>query len=296
MKHLAAIGFGYTAAALAKRLKSAGWRVTGSKRTAAGADAVRQQLDAAFVLDDQTPAAQLSPALASATHLLVSAAPGPDGDPLIDRIAQVREHLAQLEWVGYLSTVGVYGNHGGAWVDETTEPQPTSERGRRRLHAEAAWHDFGRRHAIAVQVFRLPGIYGPGRSVFDRLRAGTSRRIIKPGQVFNRMHVDDIAGALEQAVGAPAGTSTTFNLTDDLPGPPQDVIEYAADLMGIEPPPEIAFESADMTPMARSFYGENKRVSNARMKAELGFAPRYPTYREGLAAIWREETLPKDPR
>ncbi len=293
MKHLAAIGFGYTAAALARRVRAAGWRVTGSKRTAAGADVARRQIDDAFVLDDQTPVTTLRPALDTVTQLLISTPPGTDGDPVIDRIAEARDQLAQLEWIGYLSTVGVYGNHGGAWVDETTEPQPTSERGRRRLHAEAAWLDFGRQHAVKVQVFRLPGIYGAGRSVFDRLRAGTSRRIIKPGQVFNRMHVDDIAGALEQAMLAPDNTTPTFNLTDDLPGPPQDVIVYAAELMGIEPPPEIAFESADMTAMARSFYGENKRVSNALMKTELGFAPHYPTYRQGLAAIWREATLQK---
>ena len=293
MKHLAAIGFGYTAAALARRVQATGWRVTGSKRTAAGADAARRYVDDAFVLDDQTPAAQLAPTLAAVTHLLISAAPGPGGDPVINRIAEARDHLEGLKWIGYLSTVGVYGNHGGAWVDETTEPQPTSERGRRRLHAEAAWLDFGRHHAVKVQVFRLPGIYGPGRSVFDRLRTGTSRRIIKPGQVFNRMHVDDIAGALEQAMLAPDNTTPTFNLTDDLPGPPQDVIVYAAELMGIDPPPEIAFESADMTAMARSFYGENKRVSNARMKTELGFAPSYPTYKEGLMAIWRERTMQK---
>ena len=240
------------------------------------------------MLNDKTTTDAISSALAPVTHILVSAAPGTSGDPILERIEHVRRDLSRLEWIGYLSTVGVYGNHDGAWVDEETPPQPSSERGKRRLRAENDWHRFGQQHAVKVQVFRLPGIYGPGRSIFERLQAGTARRIIKPGQVFNRMHVDDIAGALERAMNATAIVTPTFNLTDDLPGPPQDAIVYAAQLMGIEPPPEVAFETADMTAMARSFYGENKRVCNARMKRELGFQPRYASYKEGLAAIWRE--------
>lgn len=288
MKHLAAIGFGYTAAALARQLDPQRWRVTGSKRRQDDADAVARSGYDAVVLDDTTPAETLAARLGAVTHILISAAPGPAGDPVLARIARVRDALGDLEWLGYLSTVGVYGNHDGAWVDEETPPNPSSERGKRRLHAEAAWRDFGAAHGVATQVFRLPGIYGPGRSVFERLAAGTARRIIKPGQVFNRMHVDDIAGALVKALEAPAPAARTFNLTDDLPTPPQDVIVHAADLMGIAPPPAIDFETADMTPMARSFYGENKRVSNARMKTELGFTPRYPSYREGLAAIFTQ--------
>ena len=285
MNHLAAIGFGYTAAALARQLEADAWHITGTTRTEAGAAAIRAQGHGALVLDDATPATALAGALDQVTHLLISAAPGADGDPVIERIAQLREDLPRLAWIGYLSTIGVYGNHGGAWIDEETPASPSSERGRRRLIAETAWQVFGVRNALTVQVFRLPGIYGPGRSAIERLSAGTARRINKPGQVFNRMHVDDIAGALARAMSAVAPTSRVFNLTDDKPAPPQDVIVYAAELMGIEPPPEIDFEAADMTAMARSFYGDNKRVSNARMKRELGYQLRYPTYREGLAAI-----------
>lgn len=288
MKHVAAIGFGYTAAVLARQLAPERWRISGTKRKPDGAAGVTQSGYDGFVLDDATPAQTIAARLGTVTHILISAAPGPDGDPVLERIAQVRGDLPQLEWVGYLSTVGVYGNHDGAWIDEETPPQPSSERGKRRLRAEAAWHEFGAAHGVPAQIFRLPGIYGPGRSVFERLAAGTARRIVKPGQVFNRMHVDDIAGALCKAMEAPAPAARTFNLTDDLPSPPQDVIVRAAEMMGVTPPTEMDFETADMTPMARSFYGENKRVSNARMKSELGFTPRYPTYREGLAAIFHQ--------
>lgn len=286
MKHLAAIGFGYTAAALARQLEPSQWHVTGTKRTEAGATAIREQGYSALVLDDTTPATALVPALHDVTHLLLSAAPGANGDLILGRLEQVRSQLSQLQWVGYLSTVGVYGNHNGAWIDEETPANPSSERGRRRLLAETAWQSFGARHAVPIGIFRLPGIYGPGRSAFDRLQAGTARRINKPGQVFNRMHVDDIAGALATAMARDTASGQVFNLIDDEPAPPQDVIAYAAGLMGIAAPPEVDFEAADMTAMARSFYGDSKRVANTRMKRELGFQPRYPTYREGLAAIW----------
>lgn len=285
MKHLAAIGFGYTAAALAKQLEPTEWHVTGTSRSEAGAEAIRRQGYSALVLDAAKPAAALLPALDQVTHLLLSAAPDADGDPIIARLGAVQTQLPRLQWIGYLSTVGVYGNHNGAWIDEEAPANPVSERGLRRLVAEKAWQAFGAEHEIVVQTFRLPGIYGPGRSAFNRLRAGSARRINKPGQVFNRMHVDDIAGALKCALTAAAQAGQVFNIVDDEPAPPQDVIAYAAHLLGVEPPPEVDFEAADMTAMARSFYGDNKRVSNARMKRELKYVPRYPSYREGLAAI-----------
>ncbi len=290
MSHLAALGLGYTANTLARKLRKSGWHVTGSSRTETGADAIREQGYGALVLNDDTTVEMLAGTLETVTHILVSASPGAPGDPIIERIKQICARLPQLEWIGYLSTIGVYGGHEGGWIDEETLPQPTSERGKRRVVAENAWFEFSSVYSTKVQVFRLPGIYGPGRSVFDRLRAGTSRRIIKPGQVFNRMHVDDIAGALECAINPPSSKSTLFNLTDGTPAAPQDAITYAADLMGIEPPPEVAFDDAEMTEMARSFYGDNKRVSNARMKIELGYEPHYPTYKEGLAAIWQAES------
>jgi nucleoside-diphosphate-sugar epimerase len=183
----------------------------------------------------------------------------------------------------YLSTIGVYGDHAGAWVDETTPTAPLSPRGRERVLAEAQWQALGQQRGAPVAVLRLPGIYGPGRSAFDSLRAGQARRIVKPGQVFNRVHVDDIAGGIAAAITCRA--DGVFNITDDLPSPPQDVIAHAAALLGMPPPPEVAFEDANLTPMARSFYSECKRAANGRAKLVLGWQPRYPSYREGLAAI-----------
>jgi nucleoside-diphosphate-sugar epimerase len=286
MSHLAAIGYGYTAQALARRLDMDKWRVTGSGRTQAAAQAIHANGHKGFVLNADTPGDVLAEALSRVTHILISAAPTADGDPIIGRLAEVRANLANLSWIGYLSTVGVYGNHDGDWVDEDTPPRPSARRGQLRLQAESDWHAFAATHGIAVQVFRLPGIYGPGRSAFERLQAGTARRVNKTGQVFNRMHVDDIAGALDAAMSGGGHDCSVFNLVDDLPAPPQGVIAYAAERMGVPPPPEISFEAADMTDMARSFYGENKRVSNKRMKEMLGYKPMYPTYRDGLSAIW----------
>jgi nucleoside-diphosphate-sugar epimerase len=189
-----------------------------------------------------------------------------------------------VRWVGYLSTIGVYGDAGGAWIDEDTPARPGSARASRRIEAEAAWLDFGKRTGKRVQIFRLGGIYGPGRSAFDDLRAGSARRIIKPGQVFNRIHVGDIANVLVAAVGG-RGRHSIYNVVDDEPGPPQDVVAYAAGLLGVPAPPEIPFEKAELSPMGRSFYSENRRVRNARLKEDLGVRLAYPSYREGLAAI-----------
>ena len=223
--------------------------------------------------------------IAAADALVVSVPPGPSGDPVLaafgDAIA-----AAPLKTIVYFSTVGVYGDYGGSWVDEATTCRPVSARSRERLAAEEAWGTLAVRAGKALHVLRLAGIYGPGRSGFDKLAAGTARRIVKPGQVFNRIHVEDIARAIHAALEAPTGG--VWNVTDDEPAPPQEVVAYAASLMGLAPPPEVAFEAADMTPMARSFYGENKRVSNARLREELGVELAYPTYREGLKAIWEE--------
>jgi nucleoside-diphosphate-sugar epimerase len=194
------------------------------------------------------------------------------------------ERAASIVWIGYLSTVGVYGDHKGAWVDETTPPNPVSERSRQRLSAEDAWRAFGARSHKRVQIFRLAGIYGPQRSAIDRLQAGTAQRIVKPGQVFNRIHVDDIAAALEAAIGG-RGTRQIYNVADDEPAPPQDVILFAAELLHMAPPPEIAFKDARLSLMAKSFYVENKRVSNRRLIEDLGISLKFPSYREGLLAI-----------
>lgn len=285
--HLLCLGLGYTAGRLAVRVALRGWQVTGTSRSTEGCAAIERAgyASAPFGEDDRLDP-KLDAALRAATHVLVSAAPGEDGCPVLRTLADALSTLPALQWIGYLSTVGVYGDRAGAWVDETDAPRPASERGRRRVEAETRWLALGERTAKRVEVFRLPGIYGPGRSAFDQLRAGTARRIVKPGQVFNRMHVDDIAGGLEAALGRDTG-HRIYNLTDDEPGPPDVVVEHAAGLLGMAPPPAVAFAEANLSPMARSFYGESKRVSNRRMIEALGYAPAYPTFREGLAAILR---------
>ena len=227
--------------------------------------------------------------LTRTTHLLVSIPPDLEGDPVVRFHAEDVAMLPDLRWIGYLSTIGVYGDAAGGTVDETTPPNPTTERALRRLTAERQWRQFGKAAAKQVDIFRLPGIYGPGRSVIEALQAGTAKRIVKPGQVFNRIHIADLASIIEAAMRlASEGRSNaddTFNVVDDEPAPPQDVVTYAAELLGMPPPPEIEFWDARLSPMARSFYGECKRVANGRMKRQLGVSLAYPTYREGLVAI-----------
>ena len=222
--------------------------------------------------------------LAGTTHALISIPPDLEGDMVLRHFREDLAALPDLAWVGYLSTVGVYGDWQGQWVDETSPTRPISERSLRRVQAERAWLDFGKAAGKRVEVFRLAGIYGPGRSVIDTLRAGTARRIVKPGQVFNRIHVDDVARVLAAAIDKDAGHSI-YNVSDDEPAPPQDVVAYAAELLGLPVPPEIAYETAGLAGLAASFWAESKRVGNARIKADLGVELMYPTYREGLRAL-----------
>ena len=232
------------------------------------------------------PAIKLTRALAGADHVLVSIAPDAAGDPVLNRL---RTTLAEAKprSVVYLSTVGVYGNHGGGWVDESSECRPVSARSRQRLAAEAEWRRFAEETGVPVAIVRLAGIYGPGRGPFEKLRRGTARRIVKPGQVFNRIHVDDIAAIVEAAFDRQA--DGVFNGSDDEPAPPEEVLAYAAELLGAPPPPGVPFEEAELTPMARSFYGESKRVRNFAIKDALGVRLAYPTYREGLSAVLAAE-------
>jgi nucleoside-diphosphate-sugar epimerase len=222
--------------------------------------------------------------LRTANAILISIPPGEHGDPVIARFAEAIAAAPHLSWIGYLSTVGVYGHHAGEWVDETTPPRPSSARSLGRAATESAWQDLGGRSGKAVHIFRLAGIYGPGRNALKNLADGTARRIVKPGQVFNRIHVEDIATVLMASIERPRA-GAIYNVADDEPSPPQDVVLHAAGLAGIEPPPEIPFAEARLGPMAASFYGESKRVSNGLIKSELGVRLRYPTYREGLAAL-----------
>ncbi len=283
MNSLLAVGLGYSAIAVAERLAPQGWHVTGTARAEEGLAAIRARGYEAIAFSGDAPSALLSAALRESTHLLLSAPPGLSGDPLLVHHRDELEAAPHLQWIGYLSTIGVYGDHDGAWVDETTPAVPNSDRSRWRLTAEQAWEAFGAARGLPVAVMRLAGIYGPGRNAMARLKAGQERRISKPGQVFNRIHVEDIAGAVEAAIARNAGG--IFSITDDEPAPPQDIVAYAAELLGMEPPPLIDWEDADLTPMARSFYMENRRVRNARMKDVLGVTLRYATYREGLRAL-----------
>ncbi len=277
MPVLLCAGFGYSAEALARLLLEEGWRVIGTHRNEDGAARIRA---AGAEPAPWPPGPEI---LDAATHLLVSAAPDEAGDPTLRALGPGLK-APPLEWVGYLSTTGVYGDHQGGWVDETTPLTPATARGRMRAAAEADWRATG----LPLQIFRLAGIYGPGRGPFEKVRRGEARRIVKEGQVFSRIHRDDIAAALRASIARPE-PGGVYNLCDDEPAPPEDVIGHAAALLGMPEPPIVGFEEAELSPMARSFYAESKRVSNRRMKERLGVRLRWPTYREGLAAILAEE-------
>lgn len=284
MSHLFCFGLGYSARAIARQAAAEGWTITGTSTTPDGAARIRAMGYDGLVYDGSAPGEEVGARLRGATHVVASAAPDASGDPVLRHHAADLAGATSVKWIGYLSTVGVYGDRQGGWVEETSDLRPVSQRSRQRVAAETEWLAFAARAGKTVQVFRLSGIYGPGRSAIDNLREGSARRLVKPGQVFNRIHVEDIAGAVWAAMTR-GGTHQIYNVTDDEPAPPQDVVAYAATLLGLPIPPEIPFDTADLSPMARSFYGENKRVSNARLKADLGVTFKYPTYREGMAAL-----------
>ena len=289
-RRLFVFGLGYTALALARRLKAKGWRIAGTvqseeKRAALAADGIT-----AFVFDGTRPMADAASALAGTTHLLQSIPPGvgggeAGGDPVLRHHAPDLAALKDVRWVGYLSTTGVYGDRGGEWVDEKAGLHPSGPRGRARVEAEQGWLALGR-FGLAVHLFRLAGIYGPGRSALDTVREGRAKRIVKPGQVFSRIHVEDIASVLEASISRP-NAGAAYNVCDDDPAPPQEVIAYACGLLGVPAPPEVPYEEAarSMSEMARSFYAESKRVANHRIKTELGVKLAYPDYRAGLKAL-----------
>ena len=281
-KTLFSFGHGYSASALAQRLIPQGWHIIGTTRS----KEKMQQLAATGVEPVLFPSSDGLDALEQATHLLVSAGPDENGDPVLTRLRDRIQALApSLHWAGYLSTTGVYGDHQGGWVDESTALTPSTRRGRLRTEAEAQWQSVT---GLPLHIFRLAGIYGPGRGPFSKVKKGTARRIIKQGQVFSRIHVDDIAQVLEASMARP-NPGAVYNVCDDDPAPPQDVIAYAADLLGMPTPPTVAYDEADMTPMARSFYAESKRVRNDRIKSELGVRLKYPDYRIGLKALSEAE-------
>ena len=282
-RRLFCFGLGYSAAVLARRLLGEGWQVAGTARDSGRLAPLSGQGVETFLFDREhrLPAG----ALAGTTHLLASVPPDGQGDPVLDGCAAaIIAAKPSLQWIGYLSTTGVYGDYRGAWVDETSALRPTSERAWRRVAAEAAWLDLQRLHGLPVHVFRLAGIYGPGRSALDEVRAGTARRIVKPGQVFSRIHVEDIATVLRASIEHPR-PGTVYNVCDDEAAPPQEVIAFACDLLAAPRPPEIPVEQAALSAMAQSVWADNKRVRNTRMKEELAVQLAYPTYREGLRAL-----------
>lgn len=281
-------GLGYSASVFATQMLSIGWEVAGTTRSAQKARALRA---AGFtpVLYNGKPNATIEAKLKRADAVLVSIAPDVSGaepgaafggDVVLQGLGDVIKTKLKNSWIGYLSTVGVYGDHDGAWVSETTQCRPVSKRSRARVAAENAWLDAAKAAGLPLGIFRLSGIYGPGRNPLEKVARGAGRRIDKPGQVFNRIHVDDIATALMAAIEKRAGG--LFNITDDEPAPPQDVVAYAAKLLDVEVPPLIPFEEADLSPMGRSFYGENKRVSNQKSKDVLGMQYKVPDYRTGM--------------
>lgn len=278
------LGIGYSAEALVAGHRTRFSAVAGTVRSPGKAARLRAEGVEAHVFAGGAPSVEMAAALARSDALLVTAAPGDAGDPFLVDAVPALEAAGELRQIVYLSTVGVYGDHGGAWIDETAPARPASQRGRRRVEAEEAWAAFARERGMGLQCHRLAGIYGPGRSALDDLRAGTARRIVKSGQVFNRIHVADIAGAIAAGLARPEVTGAV-NVCDDAPGPPQDVVAFAAGLLGVPPPPETPFESAALSEMARSFYAENKRCRNGRLRGELGYELLFPTYREGLTAL-----------
>jgi nucleoside-diphosphate-sugar epimerase len=279
------LGHGYTGKALTRRLLGQGWRAAGTSRHAAPAGDVPSFVVATPA--DLAPGSDAAQALLQSTHLLHSVPPQAEGDTMLAPVAQLLRGPHRLEWIGYLSTTGVYGDRGGGWVDETTPTAPNNARGERRVTAEQQWLALGRQHGIATQVFRLAGIYGPGRSALDDVRAGTARRIDKPGHDFSRIHVEDIAQVLEASIAQPH-PGAIYNVCDDLPAPSADVVAFACQLLGVAPPPLVPFAQADptMSAMAREFWSANRKVRNALIKSELGVSLLYPDYKAGLRAIF----------
>ena len=291
-------GLGFCATRLAQVLAAEGWRIIGTSRAPGTVERLRAQGVEAHHFDRQAPLVDAAGLLAEATHLLSSIPPDALGDPVLDLhgsdVAALRPKSrdgagagagrAALEWIGYLSSTGVYGDRGGAMVDESSALAPTGERGRRRVAAEARWRALHAERGLPVQVFRLAGIYGPGRNALDQLRAGTARRIRKPGHLFSRIHVDDVVAVLRASM-ARAEPGFVYNVCDDESAPAEAVIAYAAELLGLPAPPLLDFDAAGLAEATRSFYADNKRVDNRRIKERLGVRLRYPNYRQGLRAL-----------
>ena len=286
--NLFVFGIGYTAGHYLRHHAGHFDEVAGTVRSPEKTAALACDRIRALRFDPPEADPAIAAAIVEADALLVSVQPAEGGDPVLDHYGAAIAEAPRLKRIVYLSTIGVYGDHGGAWVDEDVRPVPESERGRTRLTVEDRWLALGARAGRQVTVLRLAGIYGPGRNAIEDLRDGSARRIDKPGQVFNRIHVDDIGRAISAAL-LHEGAGGAWNVADDEPAPAPDVVAYAAKLLGVTPPPLIAFAEADLSPMARSFYGANRRIANRGLKEDLGVRLGYPTYRDGLAALVQDE-------
>ena len=276
-------GLGYSAMALTRRLDAAGWTIRGTCRKPARKAALSALGISAAIFDGETP---MNPPdiLKGATHVLLSIPPGAEGDPVFRHHAEDIATAGTVEWVGYFSTTGVYGDRDGGWVDESSDLRPSNDRSQRRIDAERTWLSWGNSHGIGFQIFRLPGIYGSGRSAVDQVKAGTARRISKPGHVFSRIHVEDIATVVAASIAQPQ-PGQIYNVCDDEPSAPGDVVAYVCELLGQKPPPEIPYGDTEMSPMAKSFWSDNRRVCNNRIKEDLGVRLDFPNYRVGIRGI-----------
>lgn len=288
MPRLFCFGLGHSPMRLAESLQAEGWTVAGTSRSREGCAALIARGIEAHLFNSDRPLSDPA-VLEGTTHLLTAVPPGETGDPVLVHHARDMTELKTLAWVGYLSATSVYGNTGGAWIDETAPCNPSTARGRRRVAAENAWIALCRSVAFPVHIFRLAGIYGPGRSALDQVRGGKARRIDKPDHLFSRIHVDDIVAVLRASMARP-NPGAIYNLCDDEPAPSADVVTFACTLLGVEPPPLVAFDDAELSPMARSFYADNRLVRNSRIKSDLGVTLKHPNYRCGLRAILETET------
>ncbi len=283
-KKLFCFGYGYTADYMGHELlRQEDWQVAGTTRDSAKRKELGARGVETHIFDYEHPLPHPSLTFEGVTHLLISTPPDEEGDPAFNMHNQDIAKIKSLKWVGYLSTTGVYGNRGGELVDENTKIWPTTKRGTRRAKAEEQWLSLGKTFNIPVHIFRLSGIYGPGRSALDSVRAGVARRIKKEDHAFGRIHVEDIVQILQASMKTPV-SGEIYNISDDYPSPGHEVIEYACDMLGRPYPPLIDFDEADLAPITRSFYMDNRRVSNKKIKKELGITLKYPSFKEGLKA------------
>ncbi|MGZ9109185.1 MAG: SDR family oxidoreductase [Micavibrio sp.] len=282
-KSLFCFGYGYTCDYMANDLLKQGWAVAGTTRDNDKRRFLKDQGIKPFLFDHEHPLEDPQLFLRGTTHLLISTPPSDEGDPAYLLHEEDILKIPTIEWIGYLSSTSVYGDREGGWVDENSEIRPSNRRGSRRARAEQQWLSLYESHKLPVHIFRLAGIYGPGRCALDSVRAGVARRINKPGHAFNRIHVEDIVQILRASMEKP-NPGRAYNLADDLAAPSHEIIKCACEMLGLEVPPLLPYDDTDMAPIARSFYADNKRIKTDRIKTELGIKLKYPTYKEGLQA------------